>query len=105
MLKIDSNEREYCLPCADTNEIEGVIVDRAGACVICSPEREGKCAVCGSNTDSKFGKVKDSHYGIQFVCELACWDSYEGWYCDTCKLLHDHGTTMESDNSCQKESK
>ena len=62
-----------------------------------------ECAVCGSNTDSKFGKVKDSHYGIQFVCELACWDSYEGWYCDTCKLLHDHGTTMESDNSCQKE--
>jgi hypothetical protein len=42
MLKIDSNEREYCLPCADTNEIEGVIVDRAGDCVICSPEREGE---------------------------------------------------------------
>lgn len=42
MLKIDSNEREYCLPCADTNEVEGVIVDRAGTCVTCLCEREGE---------------------------------------------------------------
>ena len=61
-----------------------------------------KCAVCDSDTEAEFGKVKDSFYGIQFLCELACWDAYDGWYCDTCQLLHDHDTTMESDNSCIK---
>lgn len=61
-----------------------------------------KCAVCDSDTEAEFGKIKDSFYGIQFLCELACWDAYDGWYCDTCQLLHDHDTTMESDNSCIK---
>lgn len=61
-----------------------------------------KCAVCGNDTEAEFGKVKDSFHGIQFLCELACWDAYDGWYCDTCQLLHDHDTTMESDNSCIK---
>ena len=106
MLKIDSNEREYCLPCADTNEIEGVIVDRAGTCVICSPEREGKihkCAECGDVTLDKGYKAQDSFHGLQYLCSQDCVDGYEGWWCDTCGLLHDHGTTMESDNSCQKE--
>jgi len=42
MLKVDSNEREYCLPCADTGEIEGVLVERAGICVICLQERESE---------------------------------------------------------------
>jgi|LakMenEpi03Aug12_release.lakeMendotaPanAssembly.Ray.scaffolds.fasta_scaffold3479368_1 hypothetical protein len=40
MLKVDEIEQEYCLPCADSNEIEGVIVDRAGVCVACKSERE-----------------------------------------------------------------
>ena len=65
-----------------------------------------KCAVCGKGTAEK-AKVKDSFHGLQYLCDNVvngCWDSYEGWYCDTCKLLHDHGTTMESDNSCEKES-
>jgi len=66
-----------------------------------------KCAVCDSDKVTEHPKVKDSFYGLQYLCdddERGCWDSYEGWYCDTCKLLHDHDTTMESDNSCQRES-
>jgi hypothetical protein len=35
MLKVDSNEREICLPCADTLEVEGVIVEREGVCLEC----------------------------------------------------------------------
>lgn len=40
MIKVDTIEREYCLPCADSLEVEGVIVEREGACVNC--EREGE---------------------------------------------------------------
>ena len=63
-----------------------------------------KCAVCDSDKVTEHPKIKDSFYGLQYLCdddEKGCWDSYEGWYCDTCLLLHDHATTMESDNSCQ----
>jgi hypothetical protein len=35
MLKVDSIGREYCLPCADSLEVEGVIVERDGSCVEC----------------------------------------------------------------------
>ena len=42
MLKIDTIGREWCLPCADTNEVEGVIVDRAGDCVNCSESSNSK---------------------------------------------------------------
>jgi hypothetical protein len=35
MLKIDTIGQEYCLPCADSLEIEGVIVERAGDCIEC----------------------------------------------------------------------
>ena len=35
MIKVDSTETEYCLPCADELDIEGVIVDRDGECVNC----------------------------------------------------------------------
>ena len=72
-------------------------------------EKEGeihKCAVCDSDKVNEKPKIKDSFHGLQYLCdddEKGCWDSYEGWYCDTCKLLHDHDTTMESDNSCRKE--
>ena len=65
-----------------------------------------KCVVCDSDKVTEHPKVKDSFYGLQYLCdddEKGCWDTYEGWYCDTCLLLHDHETTMESDNSCQKE--
>ena len=40
MIKIDAVGQEYCLPCSD--EIEGVIVERDGVCVICKAEREGE---------------------------------------------------------------
>ena len=69
-------------------------------------EKEGeihKCAECGDVTLDKGYKAQDSFYGLQYLCSQDCVDGYEGWYCDTCKLLHDHGTTMESDNSCRKE--
>lgn len=42
MLKVDEIGQEYCLPCADIGEVEGVIVDRAGVCVACNNEREGE---------------------------------------------------------------
>jgi hypothetical protein len=64
-----------------------------------------KCAVCDNDKVTEHPKVKDSFYGLQYLCdddERGCWDSYDGWYCDTCQLLHDHDTTMESDNSCIK---
>lgn len=35
MIKVDSIGTEYCLPCADSTEVEGVIVDREGDCVNC----------------------------------------------------------------------
>jgi len=35
MLKVDSIGREYCLSCADSLEVEGVIVEREGNCVVC----------------------------------------------------------------------
>jgi hypothetical protein len=40
MLKVDTTEQEYCLPCADSLEVEGVIVEREGACVECEGEGE-----------------------------------------------------------------
>ena len=39
MIKIDTIGQEYCLPCAD--DIEGVIVERGGVCIVCKQEREG----------------------------------------------------------------
>ena len=35
MIKVDSIGAEYCLPCADELDIEGVIVDRESECVNC----------------------------------------------------------------------
>ena len=35
MLKVDSIGQEFCLPCADSLEVEGVIVEREGDCVEC----------------------------------------------------------------------
>jgi len=35
VLKIDTIGQEYCLPCADSLEIEGVIVEREGNCIEC----------------------------------------------------------------------
>jgi hypothetical protein len=35
MLKIDTIGQEYCLPCAGSLEIEGVIVEREGNCIEC----------------------------------------------------------------------
>jgi hypothetical protein len=40
MIKVDGIGQEYCLPCADTGEVDGVIVDRAGVCVECESEGE-----------------------------------------------------------------
>ena len=63
-----------------------------------------KCAECGNMTEDMGYKVQDSFHGLQYICSQDCVDTYEGWWCDTCDLLHDHVTTMESDNSCEKES-
>ena len=41
MIKVDSIGQEYCLPCADSLEVEGVIVERESACVKCECEGEG----------------------------------------------------------------
>jgi hypothetical protein len=35
MLKVDSIGQEFCLPCADSLEVEGVIVERGGECLEC----------------------------------------------------------------------
>ena len=35
MIKVDGIGQEYCLPCADAKEVEGVIVEREGDCIIC----------------------------------------------------------------------
>ena len=35
MIKVDTEGQEYCLPCADAKEVEGVIVEREGECVNC----------------------------------------------------------------------
>lgn len=51
-----------------------------------------KCAVCNEVTEETKPKVKDSYYGYQYLCELACWDAYEGYYCNRCGLLHDWDT-------------
>lgn len=75
MLKIDSNEREYCLPCADTNEVEGVIVDRAGTCVICLCEREGECDKCASSYELS---DKDNRCGDCGNCSDCCTHEREG---------------------------
>ena len=40
MIKVDSQEQEFCLPCADTLEVEGVIVEREGECLECAVEGE-----------------------------------------------------------------
>ena len=45
MIKINATGQEYCLPCAD--DIEGVIVERGGVCVICEAERESEQVICG----------------------------------------------------------
>jgi hypothetical protein len=42
VIKINATGQEYCLPCAD--DIEGVIVERGGVCVICKAEREDESA-------------------------------------------------------------
>ena len=45
MIKINATGQEYCLPCAD--DIEGVIVERGGVCVICKAERVSEQVICG----------------------------------------------------------
>ena len=42
MIKIDTIGREWCLPCADRLEVEGVIVEREGECLGCERERVSK---------------------------------------------------------------
>ena len=39
MIKVDSIGQEFCLPCADSLEVEGVIVERKGSCVECEVAR------------------------------------------------------------------
>ena len=39
MIKIDTIGQEWCLPCADSLEVEGAIVEREGECLECKRER------------------------------------------------------------------
>lgn len=39
MLKVDSIGQEFCLPCADRLEVEGVIVEREGVCNECEGDK------------------------------------------------------------------
>jgi hypothetical protein len=39
MIKVDSIGQEFCLPCADSLEVEGVIVEREGSCEECEVTR------------------------------------------------------------------
>jgi hypothetical protein len=52
MIKVDSEGREFCLPCADKLEIEGVIVERGGVCLECERGR---------------GRMKEYDYNVEFV--------------------------------------
>ena len=40
MIKVDTIGQEFCLPCADTLEVDGVIVEREGSCLECAIEGE-----------------------------------------------------------------
>jgi hypothetical protein len=62
--------------------------------------KERMCATCRKVVLRGKPKVLDSYYGLQYICSESCWDGYRGWWCDTCALLHDHDTTMESNDSC-----
>ena len=42
MLKIDTIGREWCLPCADSLDVDGVIVERDGECLGCERKRLGR---------------------------------------------------------------
>ena len=42
MLKIDTIGREWCLPCADSLDVDGVIVERDGECLGCERKRIGR---------------------------------------------------------------
>ena len=42
MFKVDSIDQEFCLPCADTLKVEGVIVGREGECLACKSTIEGE---------------------------------------------------------------
>ena len=69
----------------------GAIVTEVGA---------RKCANCRRVVLTGNPRVLDSYHGLQYICSEACWDGYRGWWCDTCALLHDFDTTMESSDSC-----
>jgi transcription elongation factor Elf1 len=63
MIKVDSQGREFCLPCADKLEIEGVIVERGGSCIECA----NTCADCDAVT-----KVTIEPYGTSHMATIEC---------------------------------
>jgi hypothetical protein len=62
------------------------------------------CAVCSEAVSNETApSIKDSFYGLQYLCGDNCWDSFEGYYCDRCQLLHDwdtNKTTLSIDDYC-----
>jgi hypothetical protein len=42
MIKVDTIGQEFCLPCSDTLEVEGVIAGREGVCLECERVIEGE---------------------------------------------------------------
>lgn len=59
MIKVDGEGQEYCLPCADNKEVEGVIV-----------EREGKCVMCKSPVVSKDPMLMDNEEFAEFIKDM-----------------------------------
>ena len=51
MIKVDGAGVEYCLPCADAREVEGVIVEREGDCVNCEYPMESKDPMLMNNEE------------------------------------------------------
>ena len=63
MIKVDSQGREFCLPCADTLDVEGVIVEREGSCIEC----ESTCDDCDAVI-----KVTIEPYGTGHMATIEC---------------------------------
>jgi hypothetical protein len=85
MLKVDSIGQEYCLPCADSLEVEGVIVERDSSCDKCTLEREREIAGAKQDIHGRY-YVQDSEgyrsygYRTHFSGLYVCYT--DGHYCE-----------------------
>lgn len=63
MIKVDTTGQEFCLPCADILDVEGVIVEREGNCLECS----NTCNDCDAVTS-----VTLEPYGAGHMATIEC---------------------------------